>query len=412
MGLLAWAALAFCASFAAAWVSARIAIAPLRAAAAAPWVERARLAFPARATSRFAVLLLPAAYAVFAALPAAEPGERNPWVVAVAVAVPSLVATFLVRLSVERTVRARRVGAVEMLRGWIALWVVVYPHAFVALAGLALASDDFDARTCVALAATVVAVVAAFLGAGVALARMLGVARPAPERTRRAVDAAAAATGVSPRAVFEIDLAQANAFALPAPRWLLFTPEAARVLDDAQLAAIARHELGHVSEPPRVVVARATGAVVVVGTLVAARPIAGLVLSPDPGLLRLLVALLVMLGAVLFSLLVVRPLARRMEQRADAIARGHDAHDGEYARALEELYAANLMPAVTNVRGVHPHLYDRLVAAGAAPVWPRPAPPSRARLRAAMLACVGITVVTLTAAVQLAGVLLPVWFPR
>jgi Zn-dependent protease with chaperone function len=182
------------------------------------------------------------------------------------------------------------------------------------------------------------------------------------------------------------------------------------VLDEAQLAAIARHELGHVSEPPSVLVTRATGAVVVVGTLVAARPIAGLVLSPDPGLLRLVVSSLVMLGAVLFLLLVVRPLAQRMEQRADAIARRHDAHDGDYARALEALYAANLMPAVTNVRGAHPHLYDRLVAAGAAPVWPRPAPPSRARLRAAMLACVGITAVALTAAVQLRGLLLPAPF--
>ena len=293
-----------------------------------------------------------------------------------------------------------------MLRGWVALWAVMFPHALVAGLGLALVTDQFDARTRAALGAVTLAVIGAFAGGGVFVARLLRVARPASEPLRRAVEAASAATGVKVRAVLEVDLMMANAFALPAAGMLLFTPEAVRTLDDGQLAAIARHELGHMSEPRSVVAARMGGAAFVIVALVAARPLSG-VLSPESGLVRLLVALLVIVAAAVVSRFVIRPLARRMEERADSIARAHEAHDGEYARALESLYAANLMPAVTHAKGTHPHLYDRLIAAGAPPAWARPSPPSRPRLRAAMLVSIGITVVALTAAIQLTGMPLP-----
>ena len=406
MGVISWTALAFVASLVASWAGVRVAMAPLRASAATPWFDRARLAFPARAASRFMLLFLPTAFAVFAVLVSDDPSGPHPALLGLCAALAALSAAFLVRLHVERVTRARRVGPGEMLVGWVALWAVLFPHALVAAVGFALVTDAFDVRTCLALAATTAAVVGAFAGGGVAVARLLRVARPASDRLLRAVDAATAATGVKARAVLEVDLMMANAFALPAAGTLLFTSEAVRTLDDAQLTAVARHELGHVSEPRRVVAARMGGAAFVIVALVAARPLSG-VLAADLGLVRVLVALLVVVAAAAFSRLVIRPLARRMEERADSIARAHDTHDGEYAAALERLYAANLMPAVTHAKGAHPHLYDRLIAAGAPPAWARPAPPSRPRLRAAMLVSVGITVVAVTAALQLTGVSLP-----
>jgi Zn-dependent protease with chaperone function len=402
MGLVSWAALAFFASFVASWAGARVAMAPLRASPATAWFDRARLAFPARAASRFFLLFLPAAFAVSALLQPDELEGPRPALLGLSAALAALAATFPVRLHVERVTRRRRVGPGEMLRGWVAMWAVMFPHALVAAVGLALVTDRFDVRTCLALGMTTLGVVGAFAGGGVFVARLLRVARPASERLRRAVEAASAATGVTARAVLEVDLMMANAFALPAAGMLLFTPEAVRTLDEGQLAAIARHELGHVSEPRGVVAARMAGAAFVVVALVAARPLSG-VLSPESGLVRVGVALLVVVAAAAFSRVVIRPLGRRMEERADGIARKHDAHDGEYARALECLYAANLMPAVTHAKGTHPHLYDRLIAAGAPPTWPRPAPPSRPRLRAAMLVSIGITVVAVTVAVQLTG---------
>jgi len=402
MELLVWAALAFLGSLLAAWAGARVALAPLRAARPAAWVDRARLAFPARAVSRFALLLLPLAFGIVVTLQPFDLALEHPFVAELGVVVPALVAAGIVRLHVERTVRGRAFGAGEMLRGWLAFAAVLFPHVLAGGVGAAMAGDRFDARTLAALAGALAVVAASFLGAGVALARLLGVARPASARLLGAVNAASAATGIRPRGVVELDLAMANAFALPAARLMLFTPDTQRVLDDAAISAIARHELGHVSEPPRVVAARMAGAMIVVGSIVSLRPIAGQVFRQE-GVGAMLVALLVILSALLFVIFVLRPLSRKMEERADGIARSHDAHDGEYARALEALYAENLTPAVMSARGTHPHLYDRLVAAGATPSWPRPAPPSRGRLRAALATCMGVAVVALTVGMMAAG---------
>src|SRR5262249_53082314 len=74
-------------------------------------------------------------------------------------------------------------------------------------------------------------------------------------------------------------------------------------------------------------------------------------------------------------------LSRRLERRADKLAREQQAEEGAYARALTKIYEANLAPLVEPGKGTtHPHLYDRLVAAGAPPDSPRPRPPARSRL--------------------------------
>ncbi len=78
------------------------------------------------------------------------------------------------------------------------------------------------------------------------------------------------------------------------------------------------------------------------------------------------------LGCLLIIFVGVARLRRAGERHADAAA--HD--DGKvYGRALERLYEFNLVPAVLRRPGAHGHLYDRLVASGYTPGWPRPAPP-------------------------------------
>jgi hypothetical protein len=65
-----------------------------------------------------------------------------------------------------------------------------------------------------------------------------------------------------------------------------------------------------------------------------------------------------------------------MEKRADKIAAENQAQDGIYAHALEKLYCDSLIPAVSSSnRKAHPHLYDRMLAAGIQPDYPRPAKP-------------------------------------
>jgi predicted Zn-dependent protease len=78
----------------------------------------------------------------------------------------------------------------------------------------------------------------------------------------------------------------------------------------------------------------------------------------------------------------------RMEKRADGIASNHEGDAGTYARALEKAYRFNLTPVVLRKenKGVHPDLYDRLVAAGITPSYARPEPPSRVWSRVALTA--------------------------
>lgn len=65
-----------------------------------------------------------------------------------------------------------------------------------------------------------------------------------------------------------------------------------------------------------------------------------------------------------------------MEERSDELGHAHEGETaGTYARALEKLYEANLMPVVGPAKEVHPHLYDRMIAAGVTPDYPRPTPP-------------------------------------
>ena len=86
---------------------------------------------------------------------------------------------------------------------------------------------------------------------------------------------------------------------------------------------------------------------------------------------------LLLLIPVLFLALVRRRVSHRMEERADKIAIECKHINPEvYARALERLYQTNQMPAVTPSRAnkTHPDLYDRMLAAGVTPDFPKPKP--------------------------------------
>ncbi len=70
-----------------------------------------------------------------------------------------------------------------------------------------------------------------------------------------------------------------------------------------------------------------------------------------------------------------RPISRKLEARPDKIATSNTPEPAVYARALAKLHEDALVPAVlAKSQETHPHLYDRLVAAGVTPDYPRPAP--------------------------------------
>jgi Zn-dependent protease with chaperone function len=68
--------------------------------------------------------------------------------------------------------------------------------------------------------------------------------------------------------------------------------------------------------------------------------------------------------------------SHKMEKRADHAAVETQLNEGVYARALENISRENLLPAVNiNKRQTHPDLYDRMIAAGITPEYPRPKRP-------------------------------------
>ena len=233
---------------------------------------------------------------------------------------------------------------------------------------------------------------AAGIWAGVPLLRVVGAAWRADARVQRIVQRAAARTGIAPRAVFAIELSAANAFALPLPRWLLFTRRCAAGLSDAELEALAAHELGHLSESPRVALARVAGALALAP--VGFARVAVDALGPLPGMLAISAC----------ALALALPIARarvQLERDADLAARRGEAEPGLFARALARLGELNAMPAVGFGRGgSHPHLYDRLLAGGVTPDFARPAPPSARRLFAGIGAAIALLLVALPLALQ------------
>jgi len=81
------------------------------------------------------------------------------------------------------------------------------------------------------------------------------------------------------------------------------------------------------------------------------------------------------------AVLLARPFIRRAHLQADRLAANAGIDATAALRALERQFELNLFPmvAVSN-RTPDAHLYDRLVAAGVQPAYPRPRPPSKGRI--------------------------------
>lgn len=192
-------------------------------------------------------------------------------------------------------------------------------------------------------------------------------AKKSPDlRLERLVDEMAAQTGIKPRWVFYGESPIARAAALVYLRSLVFTSRVLEVLTDDELRSIILHELAHLRENLAVRLSRLIP-VLSLMLITFIRPLMHHV--GVAGLFWLVVVILLLLR-------LAKRIARRMEHHADDAAIQGTTDTAIYARALEKIYQANQLPAV--MRGnnmVHPHLYDRMLAAGVTPDYPRPAPP-------------------------------------
>jgi Zn-dependent protease with chaperone function len=190
--------------------------------------------------------------------------------------------------------------------------------------------------------------------------------KPPDDRLAKVVRESAAASGVPvPETLLAVAIA-CTAYADIILRRLIFTERIVRELSEAQLAAVCTHELAHLSETRAAVAGR------VAATLSLCVPVFVQPALASFGMPGLAGVLLLMVGMIYGGMV----LSRSLERRADGMAKASESDPGVYASALERIYAANLIPAVLGGRGrTHPHLYDRMVAAGVTPDYPRPKPP-------------------------------------
>lgn len=354
----------------------------VKKAASLHWSERARLLFPVRVGAQLGNFVLGAApYAMFymGALDALE--LRFPALLSAAAFVGALLGNYPLDRHLIPTLHFRQ---------WLRLAVVGWGLRAVIVAGMLLAAvampREWSWNTALVLGLFILWYGWIVTVGALHLLRLLGAVTPAPLELCRIVSAASQKIGVAPRQVWIMDVPLAQAFALPFSRSLLFTSELVRSLSEPELEAVALHELGHLSESRSVLAGRFIGAMSIVPWLLLVPTLHSF--GAHGGLAAVALAYL---GLARFG----RRLARRMEERADAMASAQQAVEGVYANALMRIYQLNQMPAVMpNQKQVHPHLYDRMLAAGLTPDFPRPAPAERFG-RAAVIWLLAVAVMTI-----------------
>ena len=380
-----WGLLTAAAAFLCSWVIQRmaggIALRPLWRLAPGHWTEKARLAYPGWMTLGLGQILQPFMWFVMISGSQEERGLG----VALLAGLAAFVGAGITSARMESRVRERAVSMLDWGRAWAVL-ALFYLSPIVIFGILALClPDQLNWTVALLVLAAVGLVLALSLGGMLVLARWVGLLRPATTRLQAIVDLAVQRMGAKPPAAFVLRWKAANAVAFPFGHAVAVTDTALASLADDELVAICAHELAHLNEPRRIHLLRLAGQLVWLPLFLT---------GPLHAIMGGTSAFLVAVGSCLVAYLLVRRMVLVLEKRADSAGTAHEGEAGTYARALEKLYEVNLMPAVTRSwLPTHPHLYDRLLAAGIQPDYPRPKPPSRWRAKVAMTLLFLITLV-------------------
>lgn len=332
----------------------------------APWPERARQLWPVRRggmlTTVVVVAMLVPAGGLFAGTAGVAAGSLSVGAIGAFGALVVMFATYRRQLAPYLPGRTMT----SLLHDVALRLVLAFSPLWVLAGGAAAMPGEVGVASFATFGATAVALLFFSVGGGLRVARVVGLARPAPERLAAIVAAVAGEAEAPPTSVLRGTVA--NAWAFPLLGELAVSEVALARLADDELAAVCAHELEHLRE--RGLSLARVALVVALLPLVWARP-----LWAGPWRSVLWIAPLVLLVGAVF----VRRAGRRAEEGADRAGHAHENDDGVYARALEHLYRLNLVPAVLGGRRVHPDLYDRMVNAGVTPDYERPGPPSRRR---------------------------------
>ena len=347
-------------------IAAYIALYRVRRLGDVAWPERARVTYAARHAIGGCAVALSLVAGGIAWIFAGPFSVVSTWGLVWIAWIVALAVGLAWRRYVAQRTRPTPLPLRDALRGGTSVALVMYATVIPLLLALPFTPTEMGRDAYLLVAVTALALLALACGAGIDVARLLGLIRPAPPRLRGIVADVARQLGIPVRGVYEIEWSAANAFAIPLRGWMMVTSGATARLSDRELAAVAAHELGHLSESRAVTLTRVLRVLVVVPIVLLIPMIAG---NGWLGSVYVFVPILLLHYAY-------AAFSRRMEAHADAVA--HTCTDeGVYATTLETIYRINQIPVVLNRGASHPDLYDRMVAAGVTPEYPRPARPSR-----------------------------------
>ncbi len=338
------------------------------------WTERARVCFAAQAFLATA----PAFALVYAAFycGALRYFAHEPWLHLGALVFAAWLGAIIGSLPLRSRWRKRRVGLVEALEesGTTIVLRSLGTYVFLVMAA-ALVGHGFDLAAVIIMVVALGTVFVFVTHGGVPLLRFLGMLTPASPRIESIVRQVAERSGSLAPQAYTLRWSPANAMAFPFVFAVAVTPALEKILTDEELLAVISHEFEHLRETRAQKLTRLLGI-----------PSLFCLFSSPVWMKEFGLAGLIMANAIVcVAARMLGRFSRQMETQADAQAKREHEDPKIYAGALEKLYEHNLVPAVHQGKHSHPNLYDRLLAVGFTPAYPRPKAPSRVANRFALI---------------------------
>jgi len=337
-----------------------LALIPWRRTVGRHWTERARLSYPVGNSARLNTWMIAAnlslsSYILFP--------QVNFFIVAISGFLGSLLARYFLSREIYQDLKFKL--WFHLAISWQLLF---FPSFYLLLITAFILPDHFVPLTWIIAGIVLGIMVANYFGLRLAMLRWFRILHPAPDHLNALVMEVSQKMGIPVRRIWILSSYVGNAVAYPQFRELIFTDKLLAILSDNEIKAVCAHELAHLTESGIVLMIRGT-MLFMFYPLIFFRPLASL------GDMGSDIFTFLLLGILLLSFVGTR-VARRMEKRADKIAVENQADQAVYARALERLYQSSQIPAVMSSLSnkVHPNLYDRMLAAGVTPDYPKPLP--------------------------------------
>ncbi len=332
------------------------------------WTERAQRCYPFQIFLSFAYLLVPLFHGLSIvdfpsfALPVSK------WLLGPTLFFIALVSSVFVGQIWERRFRTGLPSFQQRLVDVAALFYLYLTFPLLlGLMGQALPPKG-GWNTLLVVLATAVAFLWFQFGGAVRMGRWVRLLVPADKELVEMAAMLACQRGLPPPSVWIFRWQRANAFALIYSNAILVTQRLRVLLNRDELNAVLAHELAHLCED------WGTKSLRLIAPLLVLPVVVSFSLGEPFLWYGIIGSLVVFIGISRWT----QRRSRRMEERADTFGKEAQQEEGTYAKALAKLYEDNLVPAVmAGKRTVHPHLYDRLIARGTTPDYPRPKPPGR-----------------------------------